>query len=293
MARPYRPTLRPTPRAAVAMLCAAAGASLVLSVVWPRLGSVGDILFIGTLAPALLIGLLLSWVSGRTVFAHSLAAASLAILATLGAIGGAHYQKYRTDLARNIETAEDQRLRSLSFGRAEAEVNQEFTEALSAMTFANYLRTYFGLGDGHTPIDGASSKVGPQLGVGLYLAELLFAVLAAAYWPRARAREPACVQCHQWYQFADTRNAAHGVSKDLVRAMLANQLDDALALLVPPDTKEFVALTLAYCPSGCQSPALLRISDVSLSGRGLDLTSRHQADLVLSARETEALEDWT
>jgi len=292
MARPYRPNLRPTRRAAAAMLCAAAGAALVLSVLWPLLGDFGDMLVLGTIGPALLIGLLLSWVAERTVFAHSQAAAALAILATLCAIGGTHYQKHKKDRAERIEAAEDQRLRSLSFARAEAEVNEEYAEALSNMTFENYLRTYFGLDKGSEALDSASSKVGPTFGVGLYLLELLLAMFAATYFPQGRASEPACKKCHRWYRFAAAKRAAHGVSKAFTEAMRANAIDNAVALLEPPDTTEYVSLRRASCPSDCGSPALIRVSDFYRAGPGAELTSRHRSDLVISSHETKALRGW-
>jgi hypothetical protein len=274
------------------MLCAAFGAALVLSVLWPLLGDFGKMLVLGTMGPALLIGLLLSWVAERTVFAHSRAAAALAILATLCAIGGTHYQTYQTDRQERIEAAEDQRLRSISFARAEAEANEEYAEALSHMTFENYLRTYFGLDSGSEALDSASSKVGPAFGVGLYILELLLAMFAATYFPQGRASEPACEQCHRWYRFAATKQAAHGISKAFTEAMRANAIDKAVAMLEPPDTTEYVALRLATCPSECGSPALLRVSDFYRAGPGTELTSRHRADLVLSSHETKALRGW-
>tara|TARA_R110002096_G_scaffold299503_2_gene493941 strand:- start:3960 stop:4838 length:879 start_codon:yes stop_codon:yes gene_type:complete len=292
MARPYRPTQRPTRRAAAAMLCGAAGSALVLSVLWPQLGDLGNILVVGTVARALLLGLFLSWVAARTVFANSRAAAGLAIAATLCAIVGGHYQEYRADRVSRIEKAEDQRLRSLSFARIEAEANQEYSDTVSTLTFANYLRGYFGFG-GVQARDDASSKGGPRFGVGLYLVEILLALLAATYFPQGRASEPACAQCHRWYRFAEAKRAAHGVSKGFIKAMKANATAVAMALLQPPDTEEYVALSLARCPGACSAPALLRVADFSRAGSGAELTSRHRADLVLSQRETTALQEWS
>jgi hypothetical protein len=292
MARPYRPTLRPTLRAAAAMVCAAAGSALLLAVVWPLLGDFGEILIVGTIARAMLIGLFLSWVADRTVFAHSRAAAALAVLATLCAILGGHYQEHRADRALRITKAETQRFNSLSSSRPEAEVNQEYAETLSNITLANYLRGYFGLGSKEA-LDGASSKMGPRFGVGLYLVEILLALLAATYFPQGRASEPACGQCHRWYRFAEAKRAAHGVSKAFIGAMKANTTAKAMALLEPPDTTEYIALSLARCPSRCASPVLLRISDFSRASSGAELSSRHQADLILSKDETLALEGWS
>ncbi|MCP4447711.1 MAG: hypothetical protein GY811_20595 [Myxococcales bacterium] len=293
MARPYRPTRRPTIRATAALLCAGVGVALLLSVGWPLLGGLGDILIIGTVARALLIGLLLSAVLARTAFAHSWAAATIAIFATAMAILGAHHQRHLENRSEGLVQAEDQRLRSLGFGRDALEIDQEYRENVERLSFGNYVREYFGFASASNGEsgDGAASKVGPGLGVGLYIVELLIALLASTYFPVGRASEPACSDCGRWLIENEPRRVAHGVSSEFIGAIRGGASEDAFALLKAPDTREYVELCVASCPARCNGAAsVLRIRDFTIPRGSGELVMRHRADLVLSGSEAFALE---
>ncbi len=296
MARLYRPNLRPTIRASVAILCAALGAVLLLAMTWHQLGSLGDMIFVGTIARGLIIGILLTWVVASTGFAHARAAAWIAGIATLLAIVGAHYQGHRTERAVRMQEAETLLLQREGFGNDRKKLQAEFEEMASALTFANYLRDYFGMtsNDQTEAVDGTASKAGPGPGIGLYLVELLAALLVAAYYPAGRASEPACRLCDRWYQERELPPAAHGVSPEFIAALLANNATQAIALLEPPDTAEYVGLSLASCPTHCETAApVLRIRDYSFPRGSRELSSHHRADLELDEPEHHQLMEHT
>lgn len=269
------------------MLCAGLGSALVLSVVWPMLGSLGKMLIVGSLAPALIIGLFLSWVAERTVFANSRAASAIAIVATAVAILGGHYQEYRESRPKELLRAAEQRDNSAAVGRPYGDVARDYATNVADITFVNYLRAYF-LDSGG---DDASSKVGPALGTSIYVVEVLLALLASTYFPQGRASEPACSACGRWYQVAEPKRAAHGVSEAFVAA-LNSGLGDAMEILQPPDTVEYVSLRLASCPSSCKSPMVLRVADEARARSSEELVSRHRADLVLTRDEANSMEAW-
>lgn len=282
MARPYRPNQPTSWRALVAMICAGLGTALLLSVAWPSLGSLGRMLLVGSLAPALIIGLFLSWVAERMVFANSRAASAIAIIATATAIVGGHYQEYRGSRAEDLARAEEQRDDSLAAGQPYRDVARDYEANVANIAFANYLRAYF--------LD-PTSDVGPALGVGVYVVEVLCALLASAYFPQGRASEPACSACHRWYRLAKPKRAAHGVSKTFVAALNSEQ-SDAMAILHAPDTVEYTSLSLGSCPASCGSPRVLRVVDETRTRSSDGLVSRHRADLLLTAAETKDLEAW-
>ncbi len=294
MARLYRPTLRPTARASAAMLCAALGAALLLAMFWHRIGSWGDMLFVGTIARGLVVGILLTWVVARTGFAHARAAAWIAGAATFLAIVGAHYQGHHTERAVRMQEAETLLLQREGFGNDREELQAEYDETIGALTFANYLRDYFGItnNDQTEAADGTASKAGPKLGIGLYLVELLAALLVAAYYPAGRASEPACQLCGRWYHERDLPPAAHGVSSEFIAAVQDNATQ-AMALLEPPDTEEYVGLSLASCPRCKTASPILRVSDYSFARGSRELSSHHRADLELQDSEYSQLMERT
>lgn len=287
MARPYRSPVRPSVTAILAMACGSIGAVLLLSLSWRLLGSFGDMAFAGTAARGLLIGALIAWICRRTGFSWPRAAGSIAALATLLALVGSHYDAHRRDRAERVRDADQLLLIRTGAGSEPDEIRAEHQQTLRSLSFANHLRRHFGF-EGQAE-DGASALWGPRAGLGLYVIEVLLALLLAAYYPAGTASEPVCARCGRWSEERLLGLAAYGVGPAFLTSIQSDPAA-AIELLSEPDTKEHIELALATCPQGHDAAGgVLRVRERFYDRGSRHLIVRHRADVVLDESDQQAL----
>ncbi len=282
--------------AVAAMLCAAFGSAILLAMVWRWLGGYGNILFAGTIVRGLLIGALLAWVCKRARFSKPVAAATIAALATLLAIVGAHYETHTRVRAEALADAEEVRLISSGAGSDPAEVEAEYERARDSLSFVNYLRGYYGF-EGQAK-DGTAALWGPWAGLALYAMEIAAAMGLATLYPLGQAGEPICRECARWREEQVLGCAAHGCTPVFLSHLLASETKAALDCLAPPDTAETLVLSLARCSRGHDEGrgGVLRVRDLVYDSSGRNLLTRDRGDLQVDQHECDAiiaaLETW-
>lgn len=288
MACLYRSQVMPSRRAVLAMSCAALGMVLLLSLCWRWLGPYGNMLFVGTVARGLLIGGLLSWLCRRAHFSWPRAAGFIAAAATLLAIVGSDYEAHRRDRAAQLADAEELLLISTGAGTNPVELQAEFESTGRGLSFANYLRRYYGF-EGQAK-DGAAALWGPWAGMALYALEIATALFLASLYPMGQASEPICRQCAQWQSERVLGTAAYGVTAAFRAHLLASNTEEAAQALRPPDTKEHLELSLATCSHGhADGGGVLRLREHFYDKRNRNLLVRDRVDLLLDEDETEAI----
>lgn len=271
------------------MLSGALGIALLLGIGWRHLGIVGNIAIVSVFVRASIIGQLLAWIAQRTYFSWTKSAALIAALSCLLAIFASHYFAFRAERDETLSTQRE----FLGFSSDPTVHEEDFREERAGLTFFAYEKSCFGF-DGQAK-DSASAILGPRMGFGFFLIELLFGLLVAAYYPAGIASEPVCSKCGQWLPERRLIEAAHGNTSAFTAALLRNEAESALKLLSPPDTEEKLILSIAQCPrhdaqpGNSQENTVLRLREEILSQRGRLSILRHRSDLLLSDIESQLL----
>jgi hypothetical protein len=269
------------------MLGAGLVAASLLSLLWPTLGDAGKLAFLGTSVRGFAIGALLAWICQRTRFARPGLAAAIAATATALSIVGAHYVEHHQDRAETIAVATELMHQRLSFGTSPGEVRIHFDETVGSLNFPDYLRSTFGLRGAGT--DGASNVLGPAFGIGLASLELALALLLSMYLPAGRASEPVCAECGAWLPEEQLARARFGHTSRFLELLLGGDCEQALEELLPPDTEEYLLLSLAQCEHHPTRQCVLRLREQFFSRRGHHELMRHRIDLLLGPRERDLL----
>lgn len=287
MAKPYCTAIRPSLTASVAILSGGVGIALLLAVGWRHLGIVANIAIVSVFVRASIVGRFLAWIAQRTCFSWKKTAALLAALSCLLAILAPHYFAFQAERAEALSSQSE-------FLKISADPDihgQDFQDQASGLTFYAYGKSYFGfVGQAK---DSASAILGPKMGLGFFLIELLFGMLVAAYYPAGVANEPVCAKCGRWLPERRLIEAAHGTTPAFIAALLRHESESALDMLAPPDTEEKLIISIAQCPCHPQEKgeapgdAVLRLREEILSRRGRLTLLRHRADLLLSTAETK------
>ncbi|MBL4633152.1 MAG: hypothetical protein JKY56_04725 [Kofleriaceae bacterium] len=286
MATPYRTILRPSLRASIAMLSGAAGVAILLALLWPHVGVLGNIAIVSVFIRALVVGKVLAWISYRTHFSWPKTAALLAGLSVVLAIFGAHYFQYREKRADAIRVTDE--FLAIS---ADADIHtSDIDEELAGMTFMNYESERFGF-TGQAE-DGTAAILGSKIGLGFFLIELLFAILVSMYYPAGVASEPSCRQCGRWLPERHIAHAAYGRTPEFTANLLRGEAEAAFAILAQPDTEEMLLLSLAECLDHRTGPdnTILRLRETTLDRRSRDKVLRHRAVLILSLADKDELQ---
>jgi hypothetical protein len=124
--------------------------------------------------------------------------------------------------------------------------------------------------------------------VAVDLFQVLVAMLAAAALVRARATEPCCEHCGRWLVEKPLGATKLGIADALRRHLLGGDLEDAVQMLAPPDTREETRLVLASCPRH-SSQRVLRIREERIERMQRSLRTRHHSDLSINGAEYDAL----
>lgn len=289
-ARPYRPTAPLGARSVLGLVAIAMGLALVLGLAghgFSRLLFYVDLLVpvaIGTAMGALLSRAVIVLRVARPVLVATIAAAATA--SALAMMVAADYRHARANQEATVQRGAQVRQ---SIGIDDREIAQWRDDQLSHWTLTNYVRARVGLDD-RGYFTGTPPVLGKAGAVALSIIELVFACVMAVMWAGRTASTPACPVCGAWREEHSLGEAAHGVSGKFVDAMLANRDAEAAAeLLEPPDTREFVALSLFACPEGHdQGGGVLAIGDVAWTRRRR-LAIHRIAELDVSAAEVEVL----
>ena len=297
MARLYRSRVRPGRSAVLAMSCAALGSALLLAIGWQWLGAYGNLLFVGTVARGLLIGVLLGWVCRRAHFSWPRMAGLIAATATLLAIVGSHYQAHWRDRASQLADASELLLLSTDAGGDPVALQAEYEVTIHSLSFANYFRRYFGF-EGQAK-DGAAALWNPWAGLSLYALEIAAALFLSTLYPAGQASEPVCTRCARWQEEQILGTAAYGATAALTKHLLAGNSKEAALALRQPDTNEHLELSLATCHHGHDKDGggVLRVREHFYDKRSRNILVRDRIDLLVNQSETEAitarLETWS
>lgn len=287
MARPYRSRAPLSAASLLALGCAGLGCALVLAATWHLTGALGQLVVAGVVVRGLVIGVVLMGVVKRMRIARPAVVASVATLATLLAVGGAHYRDHLVRRAEALEDAEELRSLSISAGSEPFVADAAYRDREAALSFLHYWREFFGLeGDA---IDSASRSMGPSGGMLLFTFELVAGVFAALYYPMGIASEPACPRCGEWREEQALGRAAFGATRTFLRELLAGNAS-ASDVLAAPDTPECLDLVMARCPRGHdEEGGALRVRERVFDRHSRVLMGRHRADIELSAAEAQRI----
>ena len=192
------------------------------------------------------------------------------------------YRAARAEHEHQLDRVQEARVGAGLVAREDLPAERE--EWMAGWSLWRFARARVGLDD-----SGLLTGTPPVLGRGGALAlsafELLLAVLIASMWAARTAAEPACPSCGAWRTERQLGSAAHGVSRQLVRRLLAGDPPGAARLMRPPDTREEVRLSAFTCPSGHdQEGGVLRIGEVFWT-RHRRLALRRIADLEVDGEE--------
>jgi hypothetical protein len=192
------------------------------------------------------------------------------------------YRAARAEHERQLDRMQEARVAAGLVSRDELPAERE--EWMAGWSLWRFARAHIGLDD-----TGVFTGTPPVFGRGGALAlsavELLLALLIASLWAGRTAVEPACPSCGAWRIERHLGSAAHGVSRPLVRRLLAGDPAGAARLMRPPDTREEVRLSAFTCPAGHDGEGgVLRIGEVFWT-RGRRLALRRVADLEVGGEE--------
>jgi hypothetical protein len=288
VARSYRYRGPTSARSVLAVVCTAAGCALLLAIGWPYLGKLGRLALVGAAARGAIVGGALAVVVERSQLPRPRLAGALAAVATLAAILGTMASDYHRDRLRRIREIDEGIEFRASLGTDVDELAEVREQKLSELDLRAYLAHSFGFSGPAS--DGASKLFGPRAGVLLFGFESVIAMLLAAYYAAGRASEPACPRCGRWLHEGKSRRARYGVTERITSALVRGATDDAARLLEPPDTSEYLELSLARCPAGHEG-VVLRLREHFLDRKSRGRLHRHRHDIELSSAERATIEE--
>ena len=234
------------------------GASLLAGIVTGSLeGAIDRWISLLLLFPAL-IGAAAGGLAGVMIHRHQLRAPALAM--ALGVAGGAagyvaihvvDYVRFRADIADAMHArnpgAPESGLSAAVDGALRAETGHDgFVGFLTFAARQGVTIKRVGVGDPGLTLPGAGAWA-------VWALELLFAAGAAGFLARARAREPFCERCEDWYgapsPVASGGDASSAARKRFVTALGDGDLEAAATAFVGPRGRRAnFALSSARCP---------------------------------------------